>query len=507
MKKTSNALISFIHILFAIMVFIAIILDVFVAERVLFFGKKEFLLPEIVILLISVGVIVLVAFFSRKVDKLSDKWINAASVLLFLVLIYISLSIYFIPGWDAGSVLADAKSLIFNVVPEGEYYSIYPNQRMIFLAEYYICRVNYYFGVLDSRDGLMLIVLVQCLLFAITGRIIYAVIRDLLNNAFFAWVGWGLFCLMFAISGWVVVPYTDALGIVLPILIIRLYQVMDDKKVAVRLAGWAVIAVLSYVGFKLKPMILVATMAIVIAELLHWFREHDKSVVKSKLISMVSVALIFVIVFAVSSRLFAAAFAKTGIAVDDSRNLGAMHMVMMGLNDGRDGAYIWDDVKMSKSIADPQERKAAQIEVIKQRLDNYGFSGFMWHLAKKAMQNFNDGSFAWGAEGEFYSVVLEEKNGKMCPRLRNLFYDTGSSYKYLLLLEQILWISTLVLMGLCAFIKKNKMNTAIITAAIGMFLFVMIFEARARYLIVYIPVFIVLAMSGLQRITSFKVDT
>lgn len=504
MKKVTDVLTNFIHVLFAIMVFVAIILDVFVAERVPYFAKKSFILPEIVMFLIAAVVVVIVAFFlrSRNSAKRDNKWINMASVLLFLLLLYISLSIYFIPGWDAGGVLDHAKQLIYNVIPDGEYYSIYPNQRMVLLVEYFICRVNYYFGVLDSRDGLMMIVLVQCILFAVTGRILYAVIRDLFSNVYLTWTGWILYCLMFAISGWVVVPYTDALGIIFPVLIFRIYQVIDGKKTSIHYIGWAAIAILSYVGFKLKPMILVAVIAIVISELLNLVRQLDKNSVKERLIAVVSVASIFIVIFVISSSLFTKAFARTGIVVDDSKNLGAMHMVMMGLNYGRDGSYLWDDVKMSKSIADPQERKAAQIQVIKERMDSYGFAGFMWHLARKAMVDFNDGSFAWGVEGDFYNVVLEEKNGKMCPRLRDLFYHTGDNYKYLLLVEQILWLGTLILMSLCAFIKKNKLNTALITAAIGMLLFVLIFEARARYLIVFIPVFIIIAISGLEWLGS-----
>ena len=348
----------------------------------------------------------------------------------------------------------------------------------------------------------MMIVLFQCILFAATGRILYAVICDMFGNVYLAWVGWALYCLMFAISGWVVVPYTDALGVIFPVLIFRIYQVISEENRPVRFAGWGAIVVLSYYGFKLKPMILVAAIAIVISELLNLVMEFDKSKAKKRLMDVVSVALIFIVIFAISSSLFTKAFARTGIVVDDSKNLGAMHMVMMGLNYGRDGSYLWNDVKMSKSIADPDERKAAQIQVIKERMDSYGFAGFMWHLARKAMVDFNDGSFAWGAEGDFYNVVLEEKNGKMCPRLRDFFYDTGSNYKYLLTIEQILWLGTLVLMSLCAFIKKSKLNTALITSAIGMFLFVLIFEARARYLIVFIPVFIIIAISGLEWLCS-----
>ncbi len=58
MKKVSITLTNFIHILFAIMVFVVIILDVFVAERMVYFAKKSFILPEIVMLIIAAAVIV-----------------------------------------------------------------------------------------------------------------------------------------------------------------------------------------------------------------------------------------------------------------------------------------------------------------------------------------------------------------------------------------------------------------------------------------------------------------
>ena len=128
--------------------------------------------------------------------------------------------------------------------------------------------------------------------------------------------------------------------------------------------------------------------------------------------------------------------------------------------------------------------------------------GLLRHTARKSLVIFNDGTFAWGVEGSFYAKIFAEKNSYMSPLLRDLFYSTGHAHKKLATMEQALWLFTLLMSGLCFILKKDKFLTTIATSLVGIIMFNFLFEARARYVMIYVPIFIFLAMISLRHITE-----
>ena len=78
-------------------------------------------------------------------------------------------------------------------------------------------------------------------------------------------------------------------------------------------------------------------------------------------------------------------------------------------------------------------------------------------------------------------------------------------FKYI---TQGAWLFVLFCLSLNGFLKKKYLNDNIrvlFLALIGLFIFESIFEARARYLYTYVPIFIVTAMLGLKAlIDKFK---
>ena len=127
-------------------------------------------------------------------------------------------------------------------------------------------------------------------------------------------------------------------------------------------------------------------------------------------------------------------------------------------------------------------------------------AGLTKFLAKKAMTNFGNGTYAWGVEGVFYYEIPEEKIPTVSPFLRSCFYSYGENYPTFATFQQYLWL--IILMGNFGIIfiiqdKKMRSDMAVpVLALIGLTMFEMIFEARARYLFNYSPLFILTAAIG-----------
>ena len=173
---------------------------------------------------------------------------------------------------------------------------------------------------------------------------------------------------------------------------------------------------------------------------------------------------------------------------------------MMGLNPESGGGFSPDDVYFSDSFDTPKERSKANIDKAIERLKALGGKGLVEYYAKKAMLNFDNGTYSWSMEGNFYYDVPEEPNGSASPFLRDIFYYDGEYYQHFATLQQYLWIMILLgNFGVIFIIRDKKMRSAVavaILALIGLTMFEMLFEARARYLFNYSPIFIVTASVG-----------
>ena len=170
---------------------------------------------------------------------------------------------------------------------------------------------------------------------------------------------------------------------------------------------------------------------------------------------------------------------------------------MMGLNPERGGVWAGEDIVISGNCKTAEERTKTNLEVSKQRLRDYGIAGYAKFLTKKMLTNYNDGTYAWGAEGSFYAVV-PENNSRMSHFLKNIYYNDGKYYGIYSQIVQLLWIIVLVGVGITSILgvksKSCQSNIQLILqlCIIGITLFELLFEARARYLYLYVPVYILL---------------
>lgn len=443
------------------------------------------------------------------IEKNSKKLIVLLTILFFFFLVYLVYNYYFITGWDAGLLLTTAQGIaggseFAENTFVGYYFSTYPNNIFLIFIFSKILKMESLFGILDAGNGIMGILTVQCLLSAITGFMVFKIAFGLRKSLKSAWNAWGLYVLIIGVSPWVSIPYSDSIGIIFPICILYLYmKIKEGKHTAL---NCFLISVVSVLGYKIKPQLFIVTIAIMITVVLNLLKKdvEDLKLQSKRYFRNAAGVILGVCITLLFSHL---AVQSIAIEMNDKESFGPAHFIMMGLNPITNGGYLEDDVLYTREQRS-EDRTQANIKVIKERLENYGPAGMLQHLVKKTLNNYSDGTWAWGAEGEFYTEFLQDKNQGMSPLLKSVYYYNGSRYSVFCSYSQMMWVVVLFGCFMAFLFRKNRkseenMEYIMILAILGLTVFELIFESRARYLYCYVPVYIILGYSGVESLYYF----
>lgn len=485
----------------------ALVLLVIISFIVLFLSndnytyKKNYILPNFGLMLLGIIALLIFLFVIKKCIGISKRRvpIYKISIVAFGLQYYVCSNIYFYTSWDVAVILKAARKILAEDYGSlwHDYFSWYPNNHFILWIDTVILRINRAFGIYNYDNEIMAFILAQCLLTTITGILLFDVIKNCTDSEAIALTGWMIYMVLIEFSGWIVIPYTDMMGIIVPMSILRIYQSLHNGRGLY--LKWVVMVSLAYWGYKLKPQILIVFIAILIIEIINSeYKEYTIETIKKITITIG----MSVVCLVVCSCIFTYIVKSTGLIINPEKNMGITHMVMMGLNDETDGMYYQPDVDFTQNFDNKAEKKEAQISIIKERISNYGLGGLLKHLYKKTLVNFNDGSFAWLMEDDFYSIEYEDRNSVASPLLKDFYYSSRSKNIYLRSLEQMVWLAVLLLS--IGAIKNNRNDISVVMLTIlGMILFCSVFEARARYLIIYVPFFIIAAMCSLMRLSEY----
>ncbi len=199
------------------------------------------------------------------------------------------------------------------------------------------------------------------------------------------------------------------------------------------------------------------------------------------------------------------------IEVDRDRSFGAAHYLMMGLNPETDGVYSDEDTEYTDSFENPSEKNQADMRIVKERIEGYGFAGLLEHAKKKILVNYNDGLFSWGVDGHFFAGRESEDIGDVPENFLTLpvwsfIMPEGTNHGKYSAASQAIWLTVLfmgLLTGIMAMegtfgnrsgiIQKGALYVLMLSLT-GLFIFELLFEAKARYLFSYTPYFLMAAM-------------
>lgn len=469
--------------------------------------KKDFIVNNILLLISFVVFIIILYGVKYKVNLKKivinyDKVVGICCVLLFFVQVYISYNIFFETGWDSGGfIIPAARTLLQHAdtsLLNETYFSTYPNNLFLVNIYYVILKINDAIGVFYGENQLMAIVVCNCVISSFSCWLVYWIGRKLSGQKY-AFIGYLFAVGLIGISPWMVICYSDSFALFIPVFLLAIYL---NEKINYFLK-YLIVFIGGYLGYCIKPQALIVVIAIVIIEIIKRIDNLDKKSLKRGFSVVFVSSMLIIFIATCLDRIYT----KEGFDTNSDKSFGLSHFFMMGLDPDRLGVWSGNDVQLSAECADKEERFAKNLEVSKDRLKGFGIWGYFEFLSKKMLTNYNDGTFAWGEEGGFYYLMVENRNTQISGRLKATYYNDGAHFWLYSAFAQGIWLGVILLMAIKSIYdfasKRAKSDFAYLVvkaSIVGITIFELMFEARARYLYIYVPIFIILAVLGLEDV-------
>lgn len=483
------------------------------------YKANVFSISNALLLVFGLIILALTLFINLKFGNKIESLLRKNTVLLLSISLFLLLAVrlcicyfgYFTPGWDAGTILKTTESLVRGTdVADPDYYSMFPNNLLIVWIYTIISKIAVHLGI--GNIGLSLLAF-QSVICVTSVLMVFLITKDMTGSLKTAWFAYLTAFILIGLSPWFLVAYSDATGIVLPLVVVRLYQISGKcrKHICIYILR-VLLGLVSAASFYIKPQLLISFIAVIIIDIAGLFKPKTGiKELKSTIANTVSV-LIGVALFLTVYRLLITP--SLNIEIDPEKSVSVKHYIMIGLNDSTDGIYSDPDYQYARSFDTREERDEAEMDRAMQRLEAYDTAGLLSHLADKHVENYGDGTFAWGVEGEFFEgwgVRTESGIGKI---IRFTISGDGLKYKIFTNTFQMIWLTVMFLVVFVACSgfsdKKRPASDAsldidvlliMVLSIIGLTLFELLFEARARYLFCYAPVYVILAAVGYRNIS------
>lgn len=304
------------------------------------------------------------------------------------------------------------------------------------------------------------------------------------------------------LSPWVTTFYSDSVGMLFPILILYLYLRFQDTKTKNKWLFFVLTSISIGIGALIKPTVLVIVIAIIIANIVSKIGSYNIKAVKKIILWLLSMLLI------ISLSFFGARFIMTsmmGIKID---TMPESHYVLIGLKKScventslcSYGSYnAVDDIK-SSTFSSMDEYRAYTYKIIKERIKSYGLIGYLSYLIDKGAWVIGDGTFFAYNEGST-AIAPMGSNFLGVGLIKDILHIKGKYYIINLIFTQSVWFSILFLLLLNIYKRRETCHIMLIIylSVFGILFFNMIFEARSRYLYLYVPIFILGAVFAINK--------
>ncbi|WP_261828312.1 glycosyltransferase family 39 protein [Inconstantimicrobium mannanitabidum] len=440
--------------------------------------------------------LIFLVFTSKIIDNFKNKLGSRAKEYIFLPIMLIMFFIQLMvgyrlsvnPSWDFGVVYRQALELsnTSGPVKANIYFVQYPNNIGLLILLAYYFKLLSFWGITNT-----LYFAIVLNIFFIDAAIIFLflICKEIWNTkkAFLVLI----LCFIF-MPYYTEVPifYTDTTSITFITAIIYLYVIANkSEKAKKKTICFVFIGVLTALGFRLK-----ATVAIIlVATIIHMIFRKDKflnKVIYTLVIIIAFIISMFLSGFAINSKLIISDYEKNRVQFPYT------HWVMMGLQDV--GFYNENDVQFTMERGPYDKKKAANIEVIEKRVNDYGFLGMAKHLTKKA-------AYTWG-DGTYFAPHSLKLKPLVDTRLHKFVLPKGEYYYVFSYYSQVYHLVILFLI-LIVLYKKIKVSTLedtflIDISVFGLLIFLLIWETISRYLFNFTPLLMIIAIQGLDYIKS-----
>ena len=466
--QTSNALL----ILFSILLFVFLVVIVFYLQKRQHIGRS-----------------------GKKLTDYQFYLILAFSfVVVFAVQICICSNIYMKTGWDAGYIVNAAEEIAIghaDGVPV-DYFSSNPNNMFLIYTLVLLFKMG---AALNNGDPYFVVLIVVSLLVCISVFLSTLCIYRITGDRSVTIVGMILGTFLIAFSPWIVIPYSDAIGMIFPVSAIFCYLYVANSYIK-----YFFITLLCTLGYYFKPTVAIILIALVILKSCLGIVKLLKKEASVKRFACLCLSGIIAISCVMGINKLIQFVNKTEL--DKTREMTMTHYLMMGLNTVHEGVFSKSDVEYSQSFPDVLSRQSANIEAIKFRLQEMGIGGFLKLITKKNLATYNDGTFAWAREGNFY-MQIKENDSQSSKFFRSFYYtdESGTHFQLFASTEQVIWMMLLICICFCVFPRKKYQDAEglIALTLLGVSLFLLLFECRSRYLYIFSPLYMILGCTGLYK--------
>ncbi len=436
---------------------------------------------------------------TRRGNVITDFALALLFTLLYFVNVQVAKETAFLVPWDIMVVRKLAYD-ISNRIEIGyfSYLSMYSNN----------IPISYILGMLLRKAGEMegysrtaefIWLQTGCALVSIGGMFACLTVKKVTKNLAAVAVAFLAYLVLVGMSPWKIVPYTDIYGIVFPVMGIYFYVCRQKTEKAVMKYFYIVLAVISAMaGGFVKPSVYIVLIGILAAELL-----HPRKNWRTALTAFMLAAGLMLVSQACKNHIIG----EIGLDYNPEVEASWQNYFYMGLNEDTTGGYNSDDASIFGEFqTSKKERNSAALERAVGRLEERGFWGSLYFWLRKMVMTFNDGIFGWASEvwigGDFPEDLASHT--VWTQRLRDVFWPGGSNMGGHRTLCQLTWIFCMMgIPGLCVCTGRRRDEYGIfVICCLGVFLYQMLFEARARYLLVFLPLLISASVCGIARYGS-----
>lgn len=421
-------------------------------------------------------------------------------ILIFLILCWQLAIVYLLSGDHAFDTKTVMYTVLYGVGSSQIYYSTYPNMILLFFIERSL-------WLITGQPGLEYFViylnLVNLVLIDSGILILGSTVRRLFGKSYLS-VFYLMSCLLFILSPWVAVPYSDTWAFFLTALSLYLgTSYFQSTKSLAKYVYATLSGIVLIFAYLIKPPLVITFIAVGIVCLFRKLATKNLRLSKVVMISMLLFGTGTIATFTTYQW-----FLDHQTVLENNTKMAhpMTHFIAMGMHGT--GAYYQPDMEMDLKIKSPRKRQEANIKLIKQRFSDFnGISNYGKFLVQKQLNNTADGTFSWGAD-----VLKVSNHANSVTRnrtlIRRLFAKQGvtqaNTFEYRFF-EQIVWSICLVL-ALYAF-KFDAWRVQLFKyGVVGFMMFLLIFEGgRSRYMIQFLPLLLVLAsISGTRLISQLR---
>lgn len=410
-------------------------------------------------------------------------------IIFFIIQLIVAKQLQVIPTWDFGINFQAARNCALNNVLDLG--GVYPNNYFLTFCLTILYKISSFLGYMDFET---LSIIINIVFIDLSIFVIYLIIKKLLNvNYALLTMSICLFISPFLL--YTPIFYTDTLSMFVPVLIFYIFiNIMDINSLKENIILLIILGILSFIGYKLKGSTIVTLIAIFIIWLFKASSLKEKSI---KILIPTITLIVFVIIYNLIIN-----FVLPNLDKYESHNLPITHYIMMGMNDDNliYGSFSQHDFEATYEHS--VDKVSFNLKIIRERFTKRKILGNIKFYAIKTLDTWTDGTYfapeklsrkpinnTW-----LHSIVLP--NGKYFNICFNFYTGIVLAMYIFMVLGCILDIKTQI--------NSLDNKTLLRCMLFGIWLFLLIWETRSRYLVDFVPIMIILTVLSLANFVNFE---